>query len=173
MSTLCIRDAPRPIVSFTQRHCCWCCLKFYFTASLTLNPYPSAECPFLSDITSSLSFSSVDAPLSSAQPRNGASPTPSLQPKADEALRKLPPPFHARWFPDEFSSRAVQVALCYSYEVFLGTTPIVRAMQGFNFSNDPDSKKPKPGLIAWRAGGWVASSFHILCIITLRIGPHD
>ena len=74
---------------------------------------------------------------------------------ADEALTKLPPPFHARWFPDEFSSRAVQVALCYSYEVFLGTTPSVRAVQGFNFSNDPDSKKPKPGLIAWQAGGWV------------------
>ena len=73
---------------------------------------------------------------------------------ADMALQQLPPPFLRRWFPSEYSAHAArQTTLCYSYEMLLGTNAPVRAMEGFNITMDPDTKKKKPGLISWSAGG--------------------
>ena len=76
---------------------------------------------------------------------------------ADVALQQVPPPFLRRWFLLDYSAHAArQTTLCYSYEIPLGTNAPVRAMQGFNVTLDPDTKKKKPGLISWEAGGSVA-----------------
>ena len=75
---------------------------------------------------------------------------------ADVALQQLPPPFLKRWFPAAYSALVGrQFTLCYSYEMPLGTNAPLRAVQGFNVTMDPDTKKKKPGLIAWKAGGSV------------------
>ncbi|CAI5492280.1 unnamed protein product [Closterium sp. Naga37s-1] len=73
---------------------------------------------------------------------------------AELALLKVLPPLFSRWFPGEFGGQGEQVALCYSYELLEATVPTVRAVKGFNFTKDPDSKIPKPGFATWQAGSF-------------------
>ena len=79
---------------------------------------------------------------------------PSAAPSAaaDSSLLQVPPPFYKRWFPHEFGRRERHLGLCYSYETLFSSAPPVREVQGFNFTQDPDSKHPKPGFATWTAG---------------------
>ncbi|CAI7813106.1 unnamed protein product [Closterium sp. NIES-54] len=92
--------------------------------------------------------------------RQRAATKASMEERAAElALLKVPPPLFARWFPGEFGGQGEQVALCYSYELLEATVPPVRAVKGFNFTKDPDSKIPKPGFATWHAGSFAEFIF--------------
>ncbi|CAI5484666.1 unnamed protein product [Closterium sp. Yama58-4] len=92
--------------------------------------------------------------------RQRAAMKASMEERAAElALLKVPPPLFARWFPGEFGGQGQQVALCYSYELLEATVPPVRAVKGFNFTKDPDSKIPKPGFATWHTGSFAEFIF--------------
>ncbi|CAI5506969.1 unnamed protein product [Closterium sp. Naga37s-1] len=92
--------------------------------------------------------------------RQRAAMKASMEERAAELeLLKVPPPLFARWFPGEFGGQGEQVALCYSYELLEATVPPVRAVSGFNFTKDPDSKIPKPGFATWQAGSFAEFIF--------------